>query len=189
MSYESTTTSIDSSNAAWACTSLTTDLTDGSPGSMLQTYFEQKEGEWFSFLRNNSGTVNWKARSANGVGVCTVVTGIAGNNTVIDFSVQTGSVVSIGDTLFGITINAGVADVPKLAGVITAVTPTSITILNTPPPNGAVPTVGQYIAYVKSAVAESHGARGYYMEFTLTNNSTVPVELFSVGSSVMKSNP
>ena len=190
MSYESTTTSNDSSNAAWACTRLTTDLTDGSPGSMLRTYFEQKEGEWFSFLRNNSGTVNWKARSANGVGVCTAITSIAGNSTVIDFSVQTGSVVSIGDTLFGITINNGVAvGVPKLAGVITAVTSTSITILDTPPPNGAVPTVGQYIAYIKSAVAESHGARGYYMEFTLTNSSTVAVELFSVGSSVMKSNP
>jgi hypothetical protein len=30
---------------------------------------------------------------------------------------------------------------------------------------------------------------GYYMEFTLTNSNTSPVELFSVGSDIMKSYP
>ena len=34
-----------------------------------------------------------------------------------------------------------------------------------------------------------HDERGYFMEFTLSNNDTTPVELFSVGSSVMKSFP
>ena len=42
---------------------------------------------------------------------------------------------------------------------------------------------------IKNPVAESHGARGYFMQFKLENDSTDPVELFSVGSSVMKSNP
>ena len=190
ISYESTTTSNDTSNAAWDCTNLTTDLTDGSPGSMLETYFVQKEGEWFSFLRNNSGTVNWKARSANGIGVCNAVTAASGNKSIIDFSVKTGSVISIGDSVFAATILNGEIDgVPVLAGEVTAIGSTSVTILNAPQPPGEVPVIGQYIAYIKNAVAESHGARGYYMEFTLTNNSTVPVELFSVGSSVMKSNP
>ena len=41
--------------------------------------------------------------------------------------------------------------------------------------------------FIKNAVAESHGARGYYLEFKLENDSTDQVELFSVGSSVMKS--
>ena len=46
-----------------------------------------------------------------------------------------------------------------------------------------------FILFIKNAVAESHGARGYYLEFKLENDSTDPVELFSVGSSVMKSFP
>jgi hypothetical protein len=54
---------------------------------------------------------------------------------------------------------------------------------------GAVPSVGQFIYVVKDAVAESHGARGYYMEYTLTNADTTPIELFQVGSNAMKSFP
>ena len=45
------------------------------------------------------------------------------------------------------------------------------------------------ILYYKNSIAESHGARGYYMEFTMTNDDTSAVELFSVGSNVMKSYP
>ena len=46
MSYES--------DDKWECTSLFSDL---NTGSMLSTYFEQKEGEWFTYLRENEGTV------------------------------------------------------------------------------------------------------------------------------------
>ena len=49
--------------------------------------------------------------------------------------------------------------------------------------------MGQFIYVVKDAVAESHGARGYYMEYTLTNADTTPIELFQVGSNAMKSFP
>jgi hypothetical protein len=52
-----------------------------------------------------------------------------------------------------------------------------------------IPTTGKMILYYKNSVAESSGARGYYMEFTLSNDDTSAVELFSVGSSVMKSYP
>ena len=54
---------------------------------------------------------------------------------------------------------------------------------------GAVPSVGQFIYVVKDAVAESHGARGYFMQYTLTNSSIDAVELFQVGSNAMKSFP
>ena len=43
--------------------------------------------------------------------------------------------------------------------------------------------------FVNNTLAESYGMRGYYMEFKLTNSSNAPVELFAVGSSVMKSFP
>ena len=188
LSYEATTTVVDSNEARWQCTRLLTDLTDGSPGSMLETYFEEKEGEWFSYLRTNAGTVNWKQRSANGVGVCT---GVSGPNTatIIVFATSVGSILNIGDIAYAATLTAGVATTaPILIGEITAKSNTSITV-NASPGGSTVPTVGQFIMYIKNAVAESHGARGYYLEFKLENNSTSPVELFSVGSSVIKSYP
>ena len=84
---------------------------------------------------------------------------------------------------------AGVATgQPVLAGQIIDKTPTSITV-NALAAGAVVPTVGQFIMSIKNPVAESHGARGYYLQFTLKNDSTSPVELFSVGSNVMKSYP
>ena len=106
LSYEATTTVVDSNEARWECTRLLTDLTDGNPGSMLETYFEEKEGEWFSYLRTNAGTVNWKQRSANGVGVCTNVTG-PNTATVVTFATPVGSLLNIGDTAYAATLNAG----------------------------------------------------------------------------------
>ena len=188
LSYESNTTVADTNEARWECTSLLTDLTDGNPGSMLGTYFEEKEGEWFSFIRTNANTVNWQMRSANGVGVCT---GVSGPNTaiVIVFTTSIGSILNIGDTAYAATLAAGVATTaPVLIGEITAKSNTSITVDSTIG-GGTTPTVGQFIMSIKNSVAESHGARGYYLEFTLKNDSTDPVELFSVGSSVMKSYP
>ena len=188
LSYESTTTVTDTNEARWECTSLQTDLTDGVPGSMLETYFVQKEGEWFSFLRTNAGTVNWQMRSANGVGVCTAVSGAAGNM-LIEFAGAIGSILNIGDNVYAATLVSGVATTdPIFVGQVTFKTSTSITV-DTTVPGGSTPTVGQFIMFIKNAVAESHGARGYYLEFKLENDSTDPVELFSVGSSVMKSFP
>ena len=188
MSYESTTTVVDTNQARWECTSLLTDLTDGNPGSMLETYFQEKEGEWYSLIRTNANTVNWQMRSANGLGVCTGVTG-PNNATIITFLSSIGSITNIGDTAYAATLTAGAATAPPvLAGQITGKTSTSITI-DTTGVGGTVPTVGQFIMAIKDSVAESHGARGYYLQFTLQNDSTNPVELFSVGSSVMKSFP
>jgi len=184
LSYESNTTVADNNEARWACTTLLTDLNDGSPGSMLETYFELKEGEWFSFIRTNDGTINWQQRSANGLGVCTNVSGAAAN-TVIQFPTPIGSIVNIGDSLFTSTLTAGVATTPVLSGLIIAKTTNSVTVNVT----GVAPVIGNYIVFIKNAVAESHGARGYNLEFKLENDSTSPVELFSVGSSVMKSYP
>ena len=188
LSYEATTTVADTNEARWECTSLLTDLTDGNPGSMLDTYFEQKEGEWFSFIRTNAGTVNWQMRSANGIGVCTAVSGAAGNM-LIEFAGAIGSILNIGDNVYAATLASGVATTdPIFVGQVTFKTSTSITV-DTTVPGGSTPTVGQFIMFIKNAVAESHGARGYYLEFKLENDSTDPVELFSVGSSVMKSFP
>ncbi|QDP61472.1 MAG: putative structural protein [Prokaryotic dsDNA virus sp.] len=193
LSYESNTTVADTSQARWAALELFTDLTDGSPSSMLETYFIEKEGEWFSFLRTNDGTVNWAQRSANGIGVGTVAGGQPAAATQITFDVPVGSIISQGDSVYAATVAGGVTTTaPILAGVVTLVVNTpgaySITI-DTTGVGTTVPTTGQFIMYIKDAVAESHGARGYYLQFKLSNDSTDPVEIYSVGSSVMKSYP
>ena len=51
------------------------------------------------------------------------------------------------------------------------------------------PTTADYLLYLKDAEAESYGARGYYMEVELENDSTSEVELFTISSEVFKSFP
>ena len=176
MSYES--------SHRWAVTDLNTDL---STGSMLETYFEQKEGEWYSYIRSKAGTVDWKLRSGNGLGNCINVSGPA-NATIITFEKPVGYIISIGDDIYSLDVGGGATN-PLLAGSVTAITDKSITVSIDTATGGIVPSVGFFILYYKNSIAESHGARGYYMEFTMTNDDTTAVELFSVGSNVMKSYP
>ena len=96
------------SNASWAVTSLQTDL---NTGSMLETYFEQKEGEWFSYIRNNAGDVDWKLRSASGLGISAATAGPA-NATVITFTKDIGNIISIGDIIYVATVTGSNTDTP-----------------------------------------------------------------------------
>ena len=109
------------------------------------------------------------------------------NVTTLLFNFSLGSIVSIGDTVyFGAT--------PTLGGTITAIDDTLLTISLTSDGScgtiaGTAPVNGNHILYFKDAVAESYGARGYYMEVTLTNTTTTAVELFAITSEVFKSYP
>jgi hypothetical protein len=51
------------------------------------------------------------------------------------------------------------------------------------------PVAGNVIVFVKNAQAESYGARGYYMDLTLTNYDTTETEIFAVTSNVFISKP
>jgi hypothetical protein len=73
-------------------------------------------------------------------------------------------------------------------GYVTSMTATTITV-DASAAGAYIPVQGDFIVSYKNSVAESHGVLGYYMEFTLTNSNTSPVELFSVGSDIMKSYP
>jgi hypothetical protein len=190
MSYES--------DDMWNCTSLFTDL---SSGSMLSTYFVQKEGEWFTFLREIQGTKDFRDRNVNGIGACTDVTGPIGA-VVITFAIPVGNMLSIGDYIYSTPLDNTVTPpaatgAPIYVGQVTAVdlvnqTITIDTTVPEPGPGGAAglpPAVGDYVFFMKDVVSESHGARGYFMQFTLENVNTAAVELFAVGGSVMKSFP
>jgi hypothetical protein len=166
-------------NSPWSCSV----ITDLSTGEIDSTYFEEKEGNWFAYIRNLSGDDNLRLRSAQGVGSVNLVQSPGTAATVLNFTFNIGTIVSIGDLVY--RNDAGTIE---FIGAITAFTNTSITINNTPPLANAVSN-GDYILYIKNSVAESYGARGYYMQYELENGSTDRVELFSVKSNVFKSYP
>lgn len=166
-------------NKPWDCSV----ITDLSTGDIESSYFVEKEGNWFAYIRNLSGDDNLRLRSAQGVGSVDLVEDPGTATTVLNFTFNIGTIVSIGDLAY--RNNAGVIE---FIGAITEFTNTSITINNTPPLANPV-NDGDYILYIKNSVAESYGARGYYMQYELENGSTDRVELFSVKSNVFKSYP
>jgi len=157
-------------------------ITDLSAGSMASSYFEEKEGGYFTYIRRNAGTVDYKAMSTQGVGNASAVTLVGVATYRIDFTFDIGSIMSVGDLLYVVP-----STTPLVSGQITALTSNSITIVIVV--GGTIPVAGNFIMFVKDAVAESYGARGYYMETTLTNTDTEAVELFAISSQIFKSYP
>ena len=175
-----------------------------TPGVIEAAYFEQKESDWFAFIRNSNspGTTddnfaNYDLRSVNGIGnSLTTVTGAT--TTTINFPLTT----SIGTMITGADTSTGQGgDAIYYAAPGTTIAPVfvgTVQSINVDLPNGinnlvvsgtvAVPDVS-FILYVKNQVAESHGVLGHYCVFTLTNDDTEAVELFAVKSEVMKSFP
>ncbi len=168
------------SDAPWSAT-LATDLPQ--VGSIADTYFEKKEGNYFAFIRFLETDINLLMRYANGIADVATVDATAPAATTLTFagSVNIGSIISIGDMLY-------YGSTPTLGGVVTGVSGQVITI-DTTITGASAPSNGDFILYVKNTVAESHGVMGHYCEYELTNTSTSKVELFSVGSESMKSFP
>lgn len=158
----------------WSVT-FNTDIVDGS---MNSSWFEQKEGNWWTYLRRNVDDNNLKMRSAQGIGKPLSVNSLDLAAVVVTFNYNIGSIISIGDIAYSETF-------VKLGEVI-AKTNTSITI-NTV--TFTVPLVTDFILYVKNSVAESYGALGYYLVYELENASVDRTELFSVSSNLFKSYP
>lgn len=168
------------SDAPWSAT-LATDLPQ--VGSIADTYFEKKEGNYFAFIRFLETDINLLMRYANGIASVTTVDATTPTATTLTFanSVNIGSIISIGDMVY-------YGSTPSLGGVVTALTGQVVTI-DTTIAGASAPSNGDFILYVKNTVAESHGVMGHYCEYELTNTSTSKVELFSVGSESMKSFP
>lgn len=168
------------SDAPWSAT-LATDLPQ--VGSIADTYFEKKEGNYFAFVRFLETDINLLMRYANGIANVTTVDATTPTATTLTFasSVNIGSIISIGDMVY-------YGSTPTLGGVVTALTGQVVTI-DTTITGASAPSDGDFILYVKNTVAESHGVMGHYCEYELTNTLTSKVELFSVGSESMKSFP
>lgn len=165
-------------DSPWKAT-ITTDL---NSGVMEASYFELKEGDYFTYIRRNPDTVDLKAMSTQGIGSASSVTLISAGNYRINFTFDIGSTISIGDTIY-----IGAVGGLTISGVVTAHNATSVTINMVV--GGTVPVAGNFIVFVKNAVAESYGARGYFMSVLLENTSSAAVELFAISSQVFKSYP
>jgi hypothetical protein len=98
----------------------------------------------------------------------------------INFSFNIGNNISNGDTIYKISLGA-------LVKVGTVLSHTSNTVTLTAAPLTSV-SPGDMIVYVKNSVAESYGARGFYMEVKLSLMSDDYAEIFAVSSNVFKSN-
>lgn len=165
-------------NAPWDCTV----LSDLESGYINKNWFSLKEGEYHAYIRRTADDNVFEARSAQGIGSSTSVDSSITTSILLTFNFNIGTMVSIGDKMYSV-----IASVPTFVGIITATTDATITINGTGAP--ATPTAGQFMMYIRNNIAESYGATGYYLRYTLTNSSTSFVELYGVSSNLFKSYP
>jgi hypothetical protein len=180
---------------SWAGT-FVTDLQ--TTGFIDADYYEQKESDWFAFIRNSGSvpaqTEQYALRSLTGLGDSDSVQ-VIGGATEITFIPPTtvGSMLSIDDAFyFGLLVSGTYQ--PNLAGVVTSVVNSNdgtsvVTIDNTVAGSVPIPTNNEYFLYIKNSIAESQGVMGHFCEFKLTNDSTSATELFAVKSQAFKSFP
>lgn len=165
--------------------------TDLESGNIDDSYFELKEGSYFSYIRGIDSVPvlnnELALRSAQGIGAITSVDASTPSAIIITYAANVlDSMLSIGDLFYFVQSNVTV-----LGGKITAVnlTNNTITVDSTITGGGSGMLATNYSFYIKNAVAESHGLRGYYLEFVVENDNRSKVELFTLSSDVMKSFP
>jgi hypothetical protein len=168
-------------------------------GFIEYSWFEKKEQAYFAYIRNAGTTPaqpdEYALRSTNGIGRTESVDGVI-SAIELNFStnplISIGSIISIGDMVYFLE---GSSTSPLLGGEVSAINvdlPNGLnqlvidgTILNAQP----ITTQTPYIMFIKNSVAESHGVLGHYAVVTLENSSSSKIELFQLGSDVMKSYP
>jgi len=172
-------------DATWSM-QLETDLQYS--GYIDANFFERKEASYFAFIRNNSNG-QLALRSVNGIGDSLTVD----SGSIVNFSINPlisiGGIISIGDYIYFDTVLLNWAGIVQNVIVNYPAGINQIIIDTTPPGTIPIPGDVNYFLYIKNSVAESHGVLGHYMTFTMQNNSTSKIELFSVNSEVMKSFP
>ena len=173
-------------NRPWAAT-LVSDQQD--TGFINASYFEQKEGDFFAFVRNQGTNPadpdEYALRSLNGIGQSTTV---VGNVVNFPLTVNIGSILSVGDSFY--FSRSPFTDI-TFAGNVTNIEVDLPNGINRVTHDGSGAAGGNTDLWlgIKNQVAESHGILGHYGVFTLTNDDTTAVEMFVAKSEVMKSYP
>lgn len=187
------------SNDSWEV-EMTSDIQNY--GKINASYFEQKEGAWFSYIRTEgpSGVEvieDLKSRTVNGIGSTYSVTPQNPPNAQFDQVLYNADIdlynLNIGDIIiwqepitngsfryWGKVYDKGQFTLEGKQLVIIQ------TDSESSRPSGSYP---YFTVSVKNSTAESNGILGHYGEITLTNTKSTAVELFAVTSNVMKSFP
>ena len=166
------------SNSPWNC-AVESDLESGYIDS---EWFSLKEGDYYAYIRRTDDDDVLESRSTQGIGSALSVNSSTVTAITVTFSFSLDSIISIGDKAYSV-----VSGTKVLLGVITSVNGDTITIDGTT--GQALPTVGQFIMYIKNNIAESYGTTGYYLRYTITNSLSSFVEIYGVGTNLFKSFP
>lgn len=170
---------------------------DLSNGSMLAESFAKKEGNWFSYVRRNTGNVDTTFLSSQGLGsvISASIDIISGNISII----LSGDVISLinvkstgienGDLIYRLEPLASTKQLigQALSVSYSATTNRTTLVITLSGAVLALPSNGDFIMAVKNSVAESYGLRGVYMGLKLESEEEDHVEIFSVASEVFKS--
>jgi len=153
-------------------------VTDMSTGHMDSSYFTEKEGMWYSYIRRLSGeNYDTKAVSTQGIGSLASYDPFA---LQLNFSFNIGTSISDGDIIYKM-IGGDLFEVGEVASHGDTYIILSLEISD--------PSDAEFIVFVKNSQVESYGARGYYMDLTLTNFDDTETEIFAVTSNVFISKP
>jgi len=170
-----------------------TGYTDLDQVEMSIDQFKKKEGKFYAYLRRPQNELDLELISSQGIGSV-----VSTNVNTIEVS-NSFSNVDIGDKVYKATFTPAsnpedIADIGNISnvlevGTISAIGSNSITtsssFINTPNP-------GDYLFIVKESSIESYGARGYYLNLTLSLSGSEAAnnhEVFAIKSSVFKSFP
>jgi len=191
------------SDAPWGFVG-NTDINTAGTVTIGAANFVRKEGAYFAYIRYTDdappvGTGTYPLRLANGIGATdnNDATNPAAQILTFPAGVEINSIPSIGDSLYFVlnpVAPPGVNNL-QLMGTIIGIDrgtrqltiDASCGLCNTPAV--VVGVTEAFFSYIKNVEAESYGALGHYLQFTLTSVDTSAIELFGVKSEVMASNP
>ena len=179
-------------DSPWKAT-ITTDL---NSGVMEASYFELKEGDYFTYIRRAPNTIDLKAMSTQGIGnVSSAAVNVSTGFLEVFFDFEIPNTISVfdqtvipksgGDVLYCIIsgVQTLIGDIDEI--VNDPLTGNKIVVKSF----ATVPNTNDFAYAIKNSVAESYGARGYFMSVLLENTSSSAVELFAISSQVFKSYP
>tara|TARA_R100000482_G_C5071761_1_gene121871 strand:- start:31 stop:723 length:693 start_codon:yes stop_codon:yes gene_type:complete len=173
------------SDTSWAAT-LNTDM--GNEAAIASQWYEEKEGKYYAAIKNIASTPatlnTFRFRSINGIGRTTGFN--VTNPRIFNFTVPIDSIIAIGDYLYYVN---EIDNSPKLAGVITAITSSSITVDSTISGATNPTSTTPLMVSAKNTLSESHGLLGHFMLTTVESVDATATELFALTTDVFKSYP
>lgn len=160
--------------------------TDLDQVEMFSNQFLKKEGKWYAYLRRPYSQIDYKLLSTQGVGIVDSVVGLTinFNNTVTNINAGDPTSGYVGGDVVYKELNGLI----ELVGIVSDTSDSSITVAS----YTNIPAAGDYIFIIKRADAESYGARGYYLNLSLSlqgSEAEKNHEVFAIKSSVFKSFP